>query len=103
FRMSDIARLLREGHVRRWREGEPLAPGVSGRLSFGHTEGLVIPMIPERDEGPPIALPTDLIPTRSHLKTNWVMAYDNQPARTVLEKRALIAAMAGVGGGEQLH
>ncbi len=43
--------LLREGRVRRWREGEALAPGMTAWLSHGHTEGLVIPMVPERDDG----------------------------------------------------
>ena len=103
FRAADVELLLREGKVRRWHEGEALAPGMTGRLSSGHTEGLVIPLIPARDDGPPLALPTDLIPTRSHLKPNWVMAYDNEPARTVVEKRALIEELAKLGGGVLLY
>src|SRR5580704_232272 len=89
FRAEDVALLLREGRVRRWREGDPLAPGMTGRLSQGHTEGLVIPCLAARDDGPPLAVPTDLVPTRSHLKPGWVMAYDNLPATSAAEKRAL--------------
>jgi glyoxylase-like metal-dependent hydrolase (beta-lactamase superfamily II) len=103
FRPDDIALLLREGRVRRWREGEPLAPGVEGRLSVGHTEGLVIPLIRARDDGPPVAVPTDLIPTRSHLKPGWVTAYDNLPAIAVVEKRALLSDLAAIGGGVALY
>src|SRR5205823_1270940 len=103
FRAADVALLLREGRVRRWREGEALAPGMTARLSNGHTEGLVIPMVPEREDGPPLAVPTDLIPTRSHLRPSWVMAYDNQPAVSVVEKRALIEELSGIGGGVLLY
>lgn len=103
FRPEDIALLLSAGKVRRWREGDPLAPGLTGRLSNGHTEGLVIPLVRERDDGPPLAFPTDLIPTRSHLRPAWVMAYDNLPAVTVVEKRALIADLAAIGGGVALY
>ncbi len=103
FRPADLALLLREGRVRRFREGDALAPGLTGRLSRGHTEGLVIPFVAARDDGPPLAVPTDLVPTRSHLKPNWVMAYDNLPATTVAEKRALFAELERIGGGVVLY
>jgi glyoxylase-like metal-dependent hydrolase (beta-lactamase superfamily II) len=103
FRPADVALLLREGRVRLWREGEALAPGLTGRLSHGHTEGLVIPFVEARDDGPPLAIPTDLVPTRSHLKPSWVMAYDNRPAETVAEKRALFAELGRIGGGVVLY
>jgi len=99
FRAGDLAVLLGEARLRRWRQGEPLAPGLAGRLSNGHTEGLVIPVVEARDDGPPLAIPTDLVPTRSHLKPAWVMAYDNLPATSVDEKRALFADLGRVGGG----
>jgi glyoxylase-like metal-dependent hydrolase (beta-lactamase superfamily II) len=103
FRAEDVALLLREGRVRRWREGDPLAPGMTGRLSQGHTEGLVIPWLAARDDGPPLAVPTDLVPTRSHLKPGWVMAYDNLPATSAAEKRALFEELGRVGGGVALY
>ena len=103
FRPDDVALLLREGRVRLWREGDPLAPGVSARLSQGHTEGLVIPVVDEREDGPPLAFPTDLVPTRSHLKPAWVMAYDSRPAVSVAEKRALFADLGRAGGGIVLY
>ncbi len=103
FRPDDLARLRRDGTIRLWDEGDPLAPGVTGRLAHGHTEGQIIPWILERDDGPPLAIPTDLIPTRSHLKPGWVMAYDNRPTVTAAEKRALIGELAAIGGGVVLY
>ncbi len=103
FRPDDVAFLLREARVRRWKEGEPLAPGMSGLVSNGHTEGLVIPWIAARDDGPPLAFPTDLVPTRTHLKPGWVMAYDNHPTESVREKRALFADLDQTGGGLVLY
>ncbi len=103
FRAADVALLLGEGRVRRWRDGDALAPGMTGRLSRGHTEGMLIPFIAARDDGPPLAVPTDLVPTRSHLDPRWGMAYDNLPEATVLEKRALFAELAISGGGVALY
>jgi glyoxylase-like metal-dependent hydrolase (beta-lactamase superfamily II) len=103
FRREDLELLQRTGKIRLWSEGDWLAPGLTGRLAQGHTEGQIIPWIPARDDGPPLAMPTDLIPTRSHLKPGWVMAYDNQPAVTAAEKRALIGELAAIGGGVLLY
>ncbi|MEP7119925.1 MAG: MBL fold metallo-hydrolase [Byssovorax sp.] len=103
FRREDLELLQRGGRVRLWDLGDFLAPGMTGRLAQGHTEGQIIPWIPERDSGPPLAMPTDLVPTRSHLKPSWGMAYDNQPAVTAAEKRALISELHAVGGGVVLY
>jgi glyoxylase-like metal-dependent hydrolase (beta-lactamase superfamily II) len=103
FRPEDLALLQSAGTIRLWSAGDPLAPGLVGRLAQGHTEGQIIPWILERDDGPPLVMPTDLIPTRSHLKPGWVMAYDNQPAVTAAEKRALMSELAALGGGVVLY
>lgn len=103
FRADDIKAVLGHPKLRRWREGDTLAPGVVGCLAGGHTEGQLIPIIPGRLDGPPLAVPTDLIPTRSHLSPKWVMAYDNHPVVTVEEKKRLIDQMARIGGGVVLY
>lgn len=104
FRLDDIEALLARGpKIRLFREGDELAPGLVARLSSGHTEGLIIPILLERDDGPPLAVPTDLIPTRSHLKPNWGMAYDNFPLTIAREKRELIEDLARIGGGVLLY
>lgn len=104
YHAADLAPLFApDARLRAWRPGEPLAPGLEGRLSHGHTAGLVIPMARYRDDGPPLAMPTDLIPTRSHLRAAWVMAYDNEPLRSVDEKKALVSELARIGGGVALY
>jgi glyoxylase-like metal-dependent hydrolase (beta-lactamase superfamily II) len=103
FRADDLAALLGTPKLRVWKHGEVLAPGLEARLSSGHTEGLVIPVIAGTADSPPLAVPTDLVPTRSHLKPNWVMAYDNQPVLSVREKRALFDELARTGGGLALY
>jgi glyoxylase-like metal-dependent hydrolase (beta-lactamase superfamily II) len=103
FRADELAVLARSPRLRLFEGSGPLAPGLVARASYGHTEGLVIPFLPARDDGPPLAVPTDLVPTRSHLEPRWVMAYDNDPRATVAEKRALIEDLARVGGGVALY
>jgi glyoxylase-like metal-dependent hydrolase (beta-lactamase superfamily II) len=103
FRQDDATFLLSMGRVRLYRHPGPLAPGIEGRLSHGHTRGMLIPIIPARDDGPPLAFPADLVPTRSHLRPNWVMAYDNLPAESVAEKHAFITVLAQIGGGVFLY
>ncbi|MEJ7734467.1 MAG: hypothetical protein WKG00_35380 [Polyangiaceae bacterium] len=88
FRQDGLATLLAAPHLRRWRPGEALAPGMDGLAFHGHTEGQIVPVIRARDDGPPLAVPTDLVPTRSHLRPGWGMAYDNDPRRVVDDKRA---------------
>jgi len=103
FRKEDIELLVRKARVRAWGPADELAPGIDARLSKGHTDGLVVPIVRERDDGPPIAFPTDLVPTRSHLKPHWVAAYDAMPAVSVDEKRALFADLFDIGGGVVLY
>ncbi len=103
FRQDDLALLTAQARLRLFRGVGELAPGVAARLSNGHTEGLVIPFLPERDDGPPLAMPTDLIPTRSHLVPHWIMAYDNDPRASLAEKRSLIDDLARIGGGVLLY
>jgi glyoxylase-like metal-dependent hydrolase (beta-lactamase superfamily II) len=78
-------------------------PGLSARFSEGHTVGLLVPFVPARDDGPPLAFPTDLVPTRSHCRPSWIAAYDNHPATSAGEKQALFRDLSAVGGGLVLY
>ncbi|HVY49368.1 MAG TPA: MBL fold metallo-hydrolase [Minicystis sp.] len=102
FRDEDLALLTRAARLRLWDAGE-LAPGLDARTSDGHTPGLVVPIARARDDGPPLAFPTDLVPTRSHLKPGWVMAYDNLPVESAREKHELFAELDRIGGGVALY
>lgn len=95
--------LLTRARLRVYRPGEPLAPGLEGRLVGGHTDGHIVPLARHRDDGPPLAFPTDLVPTRSHLRAAWVMGYDAHPHALAEEKRALFEELATMGGGVCLY
>jgi glyoxylase-like metal-dependent hydrolase (beta-lactamase superfamily II) len=103
FRFEDVAHLCANGRVREARAGDEVAPGVVCEISNGHTEGLLVLRIHERDDGPPLAFPTDLVPTRSHLRTSWVAAYDCLPVVAVDEKVALFESLVSEGGGVVLY
>jgi glyoxylase-like metal-dependent hydrolase (beta-lactamase superfamily II) len=49
-------------------------PGVSARISSGHTVGLQCPLITLGDKK--FFYPSDLIPTSAHVPLPWVMGYD---------------------------
>jgi glyoxylase-like metal-dependent hydrolase (beta-lactamase superfamily II) len=103
FRSDGLAALLAAPRLRRWHPGEALAPGMEGLAFHGHTEGQIVPVIRARDDGPALAVPTDLVPTRSHLRPGWGMAYDNDPRQVVRDKRALVEMLGPLGGGVLLY
>ncbi|NUO47426.1 MAG: MBL fold metallo-hydrolase [Polyangiaceae bacterium] len=102
---ADVTGALRERAKLRTvaRTNAEILPGVEARFSDGHTTGLLVPFIPARDDGPPLAFPTDLVPTRSHCRASWIAAYDNRPATSADEKQALFQDLAAVGGGLVLY
>ena len=69
-----------------------LLPGVSVRLSDGHTRGQQIVVVSDGDAT--LAYCADLIPTSSHVRVPWVMGYDLHPLQIMEEKRALLAEAA---------
>ena len=79
-------------------EGGELAPGLDATISNDFPRGLLVPWARERDGKPPVVFPTDLVPTKSHLRPSWVMAYDTEPVVSVREKQALFDELAKVGG-----
>ena len=75
------------------KEGE-LFPGFSLMICYGHTPGLMIPMI--KYNGKIIVYTGDLIPTIAHLPLIWNMSYDIESLKTIEEKeRLLTAALLG--------
>jgi glyoxylase-like metal-dependent hydrolase (beta-lactamase superfamily II) len=95
--------LLHDAKLRLYHPGDTLAPGLEGRLVGGHTEGHILPLARQREDGPPLAFPTDLAPTRSHLRPGWVMGYDAHPHQLAAEKHALFEELAAMGGGVCLY
>jgi len=75
-------------------ETATVAPGITLRLTGGHTRGHQVILIESQGErGVHLA---DLLPTQVHFNPLWVMAYDNYPLDVIAEKQKLIQeAVAG--------
>ncbi len=65
-----------------------LFPCFSARLCYGHTPGLMIPIIDYK--GRKIVYAGDLIPTAAHLPLIWNMSYDIESLKTIEEKDRLL-------------
>lgn len=63
-------------------------PGLSVKLSYGHTIGLQCPLF--KAEGKSFFYPSDLIPTSSHVPMPWVMGYDIHVIKILDEKDEIL-------------
>jgi glyoxylase-like metal-dependent hydrolase (beta-lactamase superfamily II) len=68
-------------------EGE-LFPGFSVKMCYGHTPGLMIPII--KYNGKTLVYTGDLIPTVAHIPLIWNMSYDIESLKTISEKESLL-------------
>jgi len=68
-------------------EGE-LFRGFSLRMCYGHSPGLMIPVISYKDKI--LVYTGDLIPTTAHLPLIWNMSYDIESLKTIDEKQQLL-------------
>ena len=57
-------------------------------MAHGHTPAQMLPRF--SDDQSCLQYVADLIPTTAHLPIPWVMAYDNEPLRTMAEKREIL-------------
>lgn len=64
-------------------------PGISLKVSNGHTQGHQIVMI--EDDKMALFYCGDVVPTSSHVRSAWVMGYDLNPLLLIQEKQALLA------------
>ena len=62
-----------------------IADGLELIVVDGHTPGQQLPLI--SDDTTTMLYTADLVPTATHLRTPYVMAYDNEPLKTIREKR----------------
>jgi len=69
-------------------EDDELFPGFSVRICYGHTPGLMIPVVKYKDKT--FVYTGDLIPTTAHLPLIWNMSYDIQSLKTIEEKENLL-------------
>jgi len=69
-------------------ENGELCPGVMLRICYGHTPGLIVPVINNQDRT--FIFTGDLIPTAAHIPLLWNMAYDLLPLVTIAEKQEIL-------------
>lgn len=72
-----------------------LWPGVSVLVSNGHTRGQQLVKV--TGGGQTVLFPGDLVPTASHLRTAWTMAYDIEPI-TLMDEKVKLLNEAAQGG-----
>lgn len=73
-------------------ESATVAPGITLRLTGGHTRGHQVIFI--ESQGERAVHLGDLLPTQVHFNPLWVMAYDNYPLDVIAEKQKLIQESA---------
>ena len=91
FLEDDWKVLLESGMIEIISGKEPFIEGLEIFLSYGHTLGLMHPII--SDGNKTIFYGSDLFPTVTHIPVQWVMSYDIQPMVTVQEKNNLLKKM----------
>lgn len=95
FRPEHLAVLEASGRLEPVEGPRALGDRVFVRVVNGHTPGMQIAQV-RADDGEALFL-ADLVPVWSHLRLPWVMAYDNEPLRTIEDKRALLREAAERG------
>jgi len=95
FLEENILPIGQSGHLRLLDEDGELFPGFSVLTCFGHTPGLMIPII--RYKGKTLVYTGDLIPTTAHIPLIWNMSYDIETLKTIEEKEKVLKEALGKG------
>jgi glyoxylase-like metal-dependent hydrolase (beta-lactamase superfamily II) len=85
---ENILPVMDSGHLSLVDEESELFPGFSVRICYGHTPGLMIPVI--KHNSGTLVYTGDLIPTIAHLPLIWNMSYDIESLKTIDEKEKLL-------------
>lgn len=88
FLEENILPIGQSGHLNLIDEEGELFPGFSVMICYGHTPGLMIPMIKYNDKT--LVYTGDLIPTIAHIPLIWNMSYDIESLKTIEEKQRLL-------------
>ena len=88
FLPENIVPFGESGRLNLIEEPGELFPGVELRICYGHTPGLLVPVISYR--GKKVIYTGDLIPTMAHIPLLWNMAYDLLPLVTIAEKQEIL-------------
>ncbi len=90
FYQRDIKPIAESGLLELVEGDQPESPiaNVSWFLASGHTPYQMLPRF--FDHRASLQYVADLIPTAAHLPIPWVMAYDNEPLKTMAEKQRIL-------------
>ena len=88
FLDENIIPLMDSGHLNLVDEEGELFPGFAVRICYGHTPGLMIPVIKYKNKT--LVYTGDLIPTVAHIPIIWNMSYDIESLKTIEEKEKLL-------------
>ncbi len=85
FRPDDFMPLYEGDHLTLIEERAEIADGIELLPVDGHTPGMQLVKVTAGTQT--LLYVADLVPTTSHIRTPWIMAYDNEPLRTTAEKQ----------------
>jgi Zn-dependent hydrolases, including glyoxylases len=88
FLEENILPLLDSGRLNLVEEDGELFKDFSLRICYGHTPGLMIPVIRYKDRT--LVYTGDLIPTLAHIPLIWNMSYDIESLKTIDEKKQIL-------------
>ena len=88
FLEENFIPILDSGQLNLVDEDGELFNGFSVRICYGHTPGLMIPIID--NNGRTLVYTGDLIPTLAHLPLIWNMSYDIESLKTIDEKKRIL-------------
>jgi len=88
FLEENILPIEQSGHLNLVDEEGELFSGFSVLMCFGHTPGLMLPVIKFNDKT--LVYTGDLIPSSAHIPLIWNMSYDIESLRTIDEKESLL-------------
>jgi glyoxylase-like metal-dependent hydrolase (beta-lactamase superfamily II) len=88
FLEENILPIGESGHLNLVEKNGELFPGLSVMICYGHTPGLMIPIIKYRNKT--LVYTGDLIPTIAHIPIIWNMSYDIESLKTIEEKQRIL-------------
>ncbi len=95
YRPPDFMPLYEQGLLVLHDGRDEIADGIEVLPMEGHTEAMQVVRVFDRETS--LLYVADLVPTRSHIRLPFVMAYDNRPLQTMREKEELLSRAADEG------
>ncbi len=89
---EDIVPVLKAGQLKILEKDVSLSKNITLFFSFGHTEGMLVPII--KNGSQIIIFAADTIPTLHNIHIPWISAYDNHPLTLMNEKKSFLTMAA---------